>query len=381
MKKDNLLLLVPSLGSGGQERVAVRTAEILSGEKNVTIAIFNSQNAVYDTDANVINLQIPPATTAAERVRNVFDRVRALKRLKRELQIVCTISFGTSANLVNALARCKDRIVLSVRGYGSVPQNKMGKLLWHVLYKKADLVTCVSKCLEKEIAAACHLPKKKVCTVYNPYDFNEIFALSREKAPFYIKKPAVVSIGRLEDVKGFRHLIRAVKLASNRIPDLNLVIVGEGPIEKELRAFAKEMDVKVKFAGFRENPFSIVRKCSCYVLSSIHEGFPNALVEAMVCGIPVIATDCKTGPREILDYREEGEVRKIIEAEYGILCPAFESDHSDEFGREMVLAEAIVNLLSDPELHMIYRARAQVRAKMFSFEQYRDRLVDVVLPK
>ena len=380
MKENNLLLLVANLTSGGQERVVVRTAKILSGEKNVTIAIFDAQKAVYDTDANVVNLNIPAAKNAFQRVFNLLRRACAVKRLKRKLNIGCTISFGDSANMANALAKHKDRVVLSVRGYSSVPQKRVGKLLWHFLYQKADLVVCVAKHLEKKIRENCRLRKEKVCTVYNPYDFEEILSLSREKTPFPIKTPTVVSVGRLEDIKGFRHLIRAVKLAGQRIPGLNLVIVGEGPIEAQLNEEAKRQGVPVRFTGFQKNPFAIVSKCSCYVLSSIHEGFPNAMVEAMACGIPVVAVDCMTGPREILDYDSDQTVRGIVETEYGLLCPAFESDFSDEFELECLLSEAIVRVLQDSEIHTAFCARSQIRAKMFSFEQYRERLLSVVFP-
>jgi len=380
MRENNLLLLVPNLTSGGQERVVIRTAKILRGEKNITIAIFDAQNAAYDADVNVINLKIPSAKNALGRVLNVFRRIHAVKRLKRKLDIGCTISFGMSANMVNALARCKDRVVLSVRGYSSVPGSRIGKMLWHFLCQKADLVICVAKRLENKILEACRLRKDKVCTVYNPYDFEEILSLSREKAPISIKKPTVVSIGRLEDIKGFRHLIRTVKLVNKRIPELELVIIGEGPIEEQLKEEAKRQGVNVRFTGFQKNPFSIVSKCSCYVLSSIHEGFPNAMVEAMACGVPVIAVDCMTGPREILDYNGNQTVRGIIETEYGILCPAFESDFSDEFELECLLADAIVRVLRDSEVHTSYCVRSQLRAKMFSFEQYRERLLEVVFP-
>jgi len=378
MKDNNLLLLVPSLSSGGQERVVVRTASILKNDKNVTVAVFNGQHTVYDTDTTVVDLQIPPAKNKFQQVLNVFKRVRAVKKLKKELDIGCTISFGDSANMVNAMARQKDRVVLSVRGYTSVPQKTIGKLLWSYFYRKADLVTCVAKQLERELVKICHLKKENVCTVYNPYDFNEIFAASQEEAIVRIEEPVVVSVGRLVDVKGFHHLIRAVNYASERLPGLNLILIGEGPIEKELRQEAKDLGVKVKFLGFQKNPFAIVSKCSCFVLSSQHEGFPNAMLEAMVCGTPAIAVDCMTGPREILDFDNEEMLEQPVKTEYGVLCPAFRTTREVEEKQERALADAIVQVLHNPRVQVEFCAKAQVRARMFSFETYRKRLLDVV---
>lgn len=380
MANDNLLLLVPSLKLGGQERIAIHTAEIMKEIKQVTIAVFDARDMVYDTDVEVVDLKIPASNNKFMRVVNVLRRLQAVRALKRERKITYTLSFGATANLVNALSHVRDRVILSVHGYRSIPKGKAGILMWKLLYHKVDKVLCVAKQLSEELTRVCRLKNGKVVTVYNPYDVDQIKLMTEETTTVDISKPSVVSVGRMEDVKGFRHLLRAAKLACEKKPELQLVLVGDGVLLPQLKELAADLGIedRVRFVGFQKNPFAILSKCDCYVLSSIHEGFPNALVEAMACGLPAIAVDCETGPREILGYEKTEPVQRMELCEYGVLCPAFESDTSDEPLKEKILADAIVQILDDKNAQAAYRIHAELRAKMFSFEQYRERLLEVV---
>lgn len=380
MKRDNLLLLVPNLTLGGQERVAVLTAKVMKESKNVTIAVFDAQGMVYDAETEVVDLKIPASKNKITKIANVIRRVKALRALKRERNISCTYSFGDTANIANALSRVRDRVVLSVHGYCSVPKGKASVLMWNFLYRKADKILCVSKQLSKELASVCRLNNNKVITVYNPYDIEQIKQLKEEIPAVQVSHPSIVSVGRLEDVKGFRHLLRVTKLVSEAIPELKLVLVGDGPLLPKLKELAEELGIsdRVQFTGFQKNPFAIEAKCDCYVLSSVHEGFPNALVEAMACEIPVIAVDCETGPREILDYKNEKIAESAERCEYGIICPPFQSDVSDEPLREKILADAIVQMLNDKNMQTAYRISSALRANMFSLQQYRDRLLEIL---
>lgn len=131
-------------------------------------------------------------------------------------------------------------------------------------------------------------------------------------------------MGREHDVKGFWHLIKAFALAKKKIPALKLMIVGEGTFA-EYRKLAEDLQVEqdVWFTGVQKNPFAYLKQASLFVMTSVSEGFPNSLIEAMAVGIPAMSVNCKTGPAEIFldDYREGGDGHTVIEGEYGVLLP------------------------------------------------------------
>lgn len=121
--------------------------------------------------------------------------------------------------------------------------------------------------------------------------------------------PVVISAGRLAPEKGFPDLIKAVRIANDTRP-VRLLILGEGPLHAELEQLIDEEDARdvVKLIGFRSNPHQYFSKSAVFVLSSYVEGLPNVLVEAMECGCTPVATDCPTGPREVLNDGEYGEL-------------------------------------------------------------------------
>lgn len=374
----NILIVVPGLSLGGQERVAIKTAEILSRDYNVYFCVFNLSGAVYKTHFDVINLNVPSKTGLTGKVINVIKRKRALKRIVRKLSIDVTLSFGTTANLVNVLSKKSNKVIVSVRGYESL-KNKFsfGKLV----YSKANKVICVAEKLSKDLSVNYKVPVEKVETLYNPYEFTDIKQQSLEQISLKTNNPSIVSMGRLEHVKGYRHLLNSIKIAIEKIPNLQLILIGEGKERESLERHATKLGIKdnIIFTGFQSNPYRYLSKADLYVLSSINEGFPNALVEAMICGLPVIATDCKTGPREILTEKYEDRVSNEIEhCEYGVLVPPFISDFSYEPDKEKLLSNAIVEMLTNNKLYNYYRKQSNYRSKAFSVESYRKKIIDII---
>lgn len=183
-------------------------------------------------------------------------------------------------------------------------------------YRTADRVVAVSEGVRLAAIAHYALPPEQVVTHYNFFDIERIDRLMQERLPSAeLKQPGrfeVVAAGRLHPQKGFGHLLEAVReLVQRGRTQIHLRILGSGPLEKELRAYiaAHALQSYVTLAGFRANPLPCFRQADLFCLSSLYEGMPNALVEAMLCGVPVLATDCPSGPREIL---LDGKLGRLI---------------------------------------------------------------------
>lgn len=381
MGKKNLLVVVANLGIGGQERVAINTANMLRDDYNIFLAIFNKQQYNYDFHGTLLNLELPPRHGAMNKIMNVLLRARALKKLKQEYNIDVALSLGPSANFANALSKASDKVLVSVHAYNSLAKSYWDKLVGKLIYGKADIVITVAQKISIDLAEIYQIPAAKIKTLNNPYDIAAIIAGANEGISVPIQPPAIVGVGRMNKVKGFRHLINAMTNVVQAIPNAKLFLVGDGDEMPALREHSARIGLadNVVFVGFQPNPYSYEAKCDLYVLSSINEGFPNTLVEAMACGLPVVATDCKTGPREILtEHFEDRTAAEIEFTDYGALVPPFVSDESQEPEKDKLLAEAIIEMLTNQERNHYYREKSAERARSFSFHAYREKIVAII---
>jgi Glycosyltransferase len=381
MEKKRLLLIVPNLRLGGQQRVAINTAVILESQYNITLAVFTMDGVAYDITCQAIDLRIPAESGYLRKIYNVFRRTKALKQLKRDLKIDVAISLGNTANLPNVLSKVSDKIILSVHGYASLTGSYISKTIDRLVYRSADTVVCVAEKMAKDLVALYDVPEYKVVTLYNPYDFARITDQAQAPISLEIRHPAIAAMGRLEKVKGYRHLMRAFDLVQQEIPEATLVFIGEGKEREELERMAVDLGLapQVAFVGFQSNPYSYLAKCDLLALSSINEGFPNAMVEAMACALPVVASDCKSGPREIVNEVYHDKVASEVEyADYGILIPPFATDDSDEPELDRLFANAILRLLKDNKMFKRYKERSQERARVFSFNAYKNKIMKII---
>ena len=362
MKK--LLLIVPSLHQGGLEKVCAATARLLQPYFDVQIAIFDSRSIAYDIKGiPVVDLRLPSRPGVIAKVINVLRRGMRLRKLKKKEQIDIAYSFGPTANLANIASGGRAKMWLGIRSYMDMGNPKQIRLFCRC----ADMVVCCSETICREVQEQYRCGK--AVTLQNPFDIKEVKMLSgREEAELPWKEGRIlISMGREDSVKGFWHLLKSFALVHEKLPDTRLMIIGKGEFEpyKEL---AEKLGVNedVFFTGLKKNPYPYLKKGTLYVLTSYYEGFPNAMVEAMSMGLPVIATDCKTGPREILEDR------------YGILIPNMEPEpdfdplHITEVERD--LAGQIICLLEDQDRMQHYREMALKRAGDYTAESYIEKI-------
>lgn len=376
MKK--LMIIVPNLRLGGQERVAVNTAIIMSEVYEVVLITFDNSESAYDWKGKIIDIKVPAKEGKLFKIINVQQRVSKIKKLKKELDIEYSISFGESANIVNVLSKDSEKVITSVRGY----TNLSARLMDRYIYGHSDIVICCSNEIKVKFDKLFrNMGKSRV--LYNPYDIDLLKTLGKEEVTdIDFSRNIIITHGRLEKVKNYTRLIKAFSVVKEEIRDTSLVIIGEGSERNRLESLVKILGLEnsVRLIGFRRNPFAYISKSVLYVLSSLNEGFPNALVEGMVF-LPVVAVDCKSGPREILNAEIGGEkCINLEEAQCGILVKQSEKreqlDYIDE--DDIVLADAIIKILKDKNRLKQYRDVAVKRVADFSFEHYRRELTKIL---
>lgn len=382
MDKKNLLLIVPKLDQGGLERVCVRTARILAPWFHITIAAFDPSHPAYDLEGlDVRNLHAPAAPGRVGKVLRVLQRAQRLRRLKKELQTDIAYSFGPTANRANVAAGGRGEIWCGLRSSADLEKERELRLI----AKKADRLICCSKVLAEEVEKKCGIQKSWV--LYNPFQTDKLEEQAKASdtgLPDWEGKRMLIALGREDRSKGFWHLLKAFSLIHKKLPDTRLAIVGAGSFEK-YKQLAQELGIAdvVCMPGLKKNPFPWLKRADLYVAMSVYEGFPNALVEAMSLGTPVISSNCMTGPAEILteDYAKTLQAEEILEGEYGVLIPAvnpkedFDANHIT--AREKLFAEEVQRLLTDPGKLSHYGAQAKRRARKFSEEAYIEQFLKI----
>ncbi|MGO1369366.1 glycosyltransferase [Senegalia sp. (in: firmicutes)] len=390
----NIVILIYSLKGGGAEKVAASLSKILNKKYNVYLIVFDSRDIVYSYSGNLIDLNIKSETNIFKKIINVFLRIHKVKKIKKLYKINTTVSFLETSNIINIFSRVNDKIIISIRSHISSKRKNFYKYfissIIKFFYKKADQIIAVSKGVAEDLIQNYNLPSAKVKYIYNSVDIDKIKNMAKEPienhTDLYEDKFTLINIGRLNTAKGQWHLIRSLKAIKADIPNIKLIILGQGELEPYLKRITDRMNLNdnVVFCGFKKNPYKYIDKADLFVFSSLYEGFSNALLEAMVCSIPIISTDCNSGPREVLapDTNINNKCIDIEYSKYGIMFPVFDGIKYDEEDpltkEEKLLAESVIQLYKNEKLRNEYSHKSDERICDFSVNKIEDEWLKLI---
>ncbi|VVT00079.1 N-acetylgalactosamine-N, N'-diacetylbacillosaminyl-diphospho-undecaprenol 4-alpha-N-acetylgalactosaminyltransferase [Sphingomonas sp. EC-HK361] len=318
-----ILFVINSLAGGGAERVL---ATIL-GASAPWRDRYDMHLALLDDEPRAYALPDWIAVTQLDSRHRLGASILQLRRLVGRLNPDTALSFLTRANVATAVAMAgrgrpwllSERVNTSAHlgsGAGAMAARAMVRLA----YPRASHVIAVSDGVADDLVENFGVARARVSAFANPVDHDAIAAQAAARPLLAIDGDYIVAAGRLVPNKNFALLIDAFA-ASGLTHDL--VIMGEG-LERaalEARVAARRLVGRVHLPGFVENPFAVLARARLFAMSSNAEGFPNGLVEAMACELPVVATNCASGPSEILADLPRGVVSEARPVAAGALVP------------------------------------------------------------
>lgn len=367
--KKKIAFCLASFRAGGGERVMIDLANAFAERGYIvdivvlkTVGNFATQVnpaiRVVSLDARRLILSFPKLVIYLQREQpEVFI---ATDQFTHILALFARRLSGAQTRIVLRIGTMFSRLFATYQGW----KNSILRILVKRFYKDADRIIANSHGVADDIINITGVDKKRVSVIYNPKPIDLIRVRAQESVGHvWLEQktlPVVVAVGRLREMKNFPLIIRAFLKASQQVP-ARLVIIGGGGEEDRLRALLREYACEdtVSLVGYVDNPHAYMSKADLFVSASLWEGMPNAVLEAMVCGLPVIASDCSSGPREILAPESDYKFRLkkgLEEAPFGILFAVNDED---------ALTQAILRMLKDTKLRSFYAGASEKRSRDF----------------
>ena len=364
--RNRIAFVINSLGPGGAERVMnsiLHTAPQDAWECHLILLDREPEHRTPPDFVEVHRLDCRMGLPAS-----ILQLRKTLKSIEPDL----VVSFLVRANVAAIVASraVGAPVIISERAQLTthLAERHAGLRRWaasaapRLAYPHADHVIAVSEGVRSDLVRNFGVMRKRAETIPNPFDLDRIAKDASAEPELPLPPRFMVSVGRLVNAKGFGDLVEAYALAQ---PDLPLCILGEGPDRPALEAQISALGLadRVMLPGYVKNPFAVVGRAELFVSASHCEGFPNAMAEAMALGLPVVATDCPSGPAEILDGVETTGATGVHQAQYGVLVPVRRPD---------ALADAI-RMMADAQTRRRYSGVARRRMEDFRIAAVTDR--------
>ncbi|MGL4765452.1 MAG: glycosyltransferase [Aeromonas sp.] len=367
----NLIIFHQNMVMGGVEKVTLNLLKNLDKTKfNIKLILIQNEGELLSQipkDIEVIFLLKKNYVKNKNIIQKIYGYLfelllinKKLKELLIQDDTIFLIMNARNFRLNICLKRYKNKKIGWIHGnilndYGNILEK-----LNYKLFSQYNFIYNVSKEGEKDFNNKFQNLKHKSKYLYNSLDITKILELSEERID--IKEKYILTVGRLSFYdKGYDILIETISLLKKEGIDKKLYIIGDGEererLEQEIKRLKLENNIFIK--GFDKNPYKWMKNAELFVLSSRGEGLPTVLIEALTCGVPIVSTDCKCGPKEILSN-----------GEYGVLVPV---------GDSIALKEGIKKVLLNEKLRKELKEKSLKRALDFSNEKIIKRLENEML--
>lgn len=301
-----IMLVISSLGTGGAERVLSEMANywVAQGHSITLVTLDSTQSDFYSLSPRIQRFALGLKGDSGSLWRAItsnIKRVLSLRDVFKRSAPQAIISFVDTVNILTILSGIGLGIPLIVSERTDPRHHHLGRQwrsLRRMLYPKASAVVVQTPGVCEWMQNV--MPNTRIVTIPNPARI----AVSQNKESFVFSSAHnIVAVGRLSHEKGFDILIKAFAHGAKAFPEWNLTIFGDGAARPSLEKLVTQLALgdRISLPGIIKEPMEALSSADIFVLSSRYEGFPNSLVEAMVCGLPVIASDCQSGPRELID--------------------------------------------------------------------------------
>jgi len=274
--KKNIAIIIQKLKNGGAERAAANLSKDLSEKYNVHLITFDGTDIAYEYAGDLVNINIPATNNKIKKMLNIIRRIIKVRKIKKEKDIDISISFMEGANIVNILSKKKDFVITSERNLPSFFYKKKTKIRY--ICNRADKIVTLSKLVKEDLVNNFGIDKEKIIPIYNSCEIERLNINSKEVDEIVEKfdknKQYIITMGRLNYQKGQWHLIKAFEMVKKKIPNVELLILGKGELEKPLKELVQNKDLQqnVKFLGYIKNPHMLLNYCDIFVFTSIVEG-------------------------------------------------------------------------------------------------------------
>ncbi|SER70898.1 glycosyltransferase [Psychrobacillus sp. OK032] len=349
--KIKVLVFLFQLNGGGAERTVVNIINKLDTDiYDIVLVLGNDKNNVY---IDLISDRVKIKFLYCNKLRNCLFRLRKCIIEENPTLIFTTMNPNNLMVLFAKILSFKS-IPVIIREANNRTQSgkvtKFNKFITTIFYNTSNKVVALSQGVSEDLIENFKIKTDKIKVIYNPVDIDNINILKNEiveDIEINKNEKLIISVGRLEEQKDFSTLIKAFSLVLEKI-NAKLIILGIGSQEKMLKELCVNLGIedKVLFLGFKENPQKYVKSSDLFVLTSKWEGFGHVIVESMAVGTPVVVTDCKSGPFEI-----------IKDNKYGLLT---EVENFQE------VAKKIIAMLENDEMRSWYSKQGLKRSSDFN---------------